>query len=72
MSSQRQHFESFSSWKCLIRSIANLIHRARGYNNPQSAVKTICRGWHYCQGPYSVQELPHAKEVVVRAVQEDT
>ena len=69
LSSQR--FERFSSWKSLIRAIAHLIHITQGYKKPQLASKGVCRGWHYCQESYSVQELSQAKEVVFKAVQED-
>ncbi|XP_013856679.1 uncharacterized protein LOC106512653, partial [Austrofundulus limnaeus] len=66
LSSER--FERFSSWTTLCRVISRLIHVTRSLKQKTNGQK----GWKSFSETPSVQELTQAKEVIIRAVQQDT
>lgn len=43
-----RRFESFSSWRSLLRAVSRLIHIANSFKRVNG--KTDCLGWHMCKG----------------------
>ncbi|XP_032413047.1 uncharacterized protein LOC116716235 [Xiphophorus hellerii] len=62
-----ERFERFSTFKSLVRAIANLIHIAKSFNgtNPNSK----CKGWHKCHLPRTPEEIAQAKTVILKETQ---
>ncbi|XP_030613054.1 uncharacterized protein LOC115799898 [Archocentrus centrarchus] len=62
-----KRFERFSTFKSLVRAIANLIHIAKSFNrtNPNSK----CKGWHKCHLPLTPEELSQAKTIILKEAQ---
>ncbi|KAI4808312.1 hypothetical protein KUCAC02_000376 [Chaenocephalus aceratus] len=60
------HFESFSTWRSLVRTIARLIHIARSFKRERN--KSKCQGWHICKG-LCPEDLARAKEIIIRSLQ---
>ncbi|MGH0125412.1 UNVERIFIED_CONTAM: hypothetical protein FKN15_068962 [Acipenser sinensis] len=67
-----RRFERFSTWKSLTRAITCLAHVARLFKKVTPKEATNCKGWHFCQKAYSVEELSWAKDVIIRTVQQET
>lgn len=59
-------FESFSSWRSLLRTTSMLIHRANTFKQDDST--SSCQSWHTCQGPHP-EDLAKAKNVIIRSLQ---
>ncbi|KAM9741924.1 uncharacterized protein ACNS7B_012839 isoform 1-T4 [Menidia menidia] len=57
----------FSTFKSLVRAIANLVHIAKSFNgtNPNS----VCKGWHRCHLPRTPEEMAQAKNVILKETQ---
>ncbi|XP_032416936.1 uncharacterized protein LOC116718815 [Xiphophorus hellerii] len=60
------HFESFSSWKSLLRAIARLVHIVRLYKKENQTSK--CQGWHMCKD-LSPDDFLTAKRVILSSLQ---
>lgn len=61
------HFQRFSTFSSLVRSITLLIHIAKSYN--RSVQNSKCKGWHLCDLPHSQDERDQAKEIILKATQ---
>ncbi|KAI7804924.1 hypothetical protein IRJ41_023810 [Triplophysa rosa] len=62
-----ERFLRFSSFDCLVRAIALLIHIVRSFKFSKNTDK--CKGWHKCDLSRTPDELSVAKEVIIAAVQ---
>ncbi len=63
-------FQRFSSLRSLIRAATVLIHIARPHKH--SNQPNGCKGWHRCNLPCTPDELSQAKDVIIRAAQQET
>ncbi|KAJ8349564.1 hypothetical protein SKAU_G00246940 [Synaphobranchus kaupii] len=61
-----RRFESFSSWRSLVRTVSRLIHIASSFKQENS--KSNCQGWHICRIPCP-EDLVRAKGVILRSLQ---
>lgn len=59
-------FESFSSWRSLLRTVSRLIHITSSFKKECS--KRDCRGWHLCKN-LCPAELSKAKTVIIHSLQ---
>lgn len=59
-------FESFWSWRSLVRTISRLIHIVRSFKQENS--QSDCRGWHRCEN-LCPEDLVQAKSVIIRRLQ---
>lgn len=62
--------ERFSSWKKLVKAIANLQHIAQTFKRERNTT-CGCKGWHICAESHSVNAFKSASKIVLRAVQLD-
>lgn len=67
-----KRFERFSDWNRLIRAIGKLIHIVRSYKRDQNDNPPTCKGWHCCKFPLSADIILQSKEIIVRAIQQET
>lgn len=67
-----KRFERFSDWNRLIRAIGKLIHIVRSYKRDQNDNPPTCKGWHCCKFPLSDDIILQSKEIIVRAIQQET
>ncbi|RXN13836.1 hypothetical protein ROHU_037202 [Labeo rohita] len=63
-------FERFSTWKCLRRTISNLIHIIHSFKL-KTGVESACKKWHLCDKTLT-EELSHAEVVIVQCVQRES
>lgn len=63
-------FEKFSTWLSLTGALANLIHITHTFHQAQATTNGRCAGWHYCQKACTIEELSHAKNTIIWAVQD--
>lgn len=61
-------FEKCSSWTCLNKTIASLIHVAASYRRSVNAGK---KGWRCFKETVSLNELSQSKTVIIRCVQQE-
>lgn len=66
-----QRFERFSSWKSLTRALARLIHATKLFKTPKPTDTGECKGWYLCNNTQTVDGLLQAKQVIIRAVQQE-
>ncbi|XP_060772289.1 uncharacterized protein LOC132883105 [Neoarius graeffei] len=66
-----QRFERFSTLKALFRSVASLIHIASSFKRDPLKEPGDCKGWHYCAESHNTDNLSKAKNVIIKAVQEE-
>ncbi|KAI4896990.1 hypothetical protein NFI96_001373, partial [Prochilodus magdalenae] len=59
-------FEKFSSWRSLNRAVARLVHVAHSFTQGNT-----CQGWHIHEGPCPTEDLEEARNIIIRAVQQD-
>ncbi len=62
-------FERFSTWKCLRRTISNLIHIMHSFRL-KTEVVNACKKWHLCDKTLT-EELSQAEVVIVQCVQRE-
>lgn len=61
-----RRFERFSSWKCLVETIARLKHIAKSYH-----AGNTCKGWHLCANAKTVDTYREAEQLLIRTVQQE-
>ncbi|XP_062413903.1 uncharacterized protein LOC134105319 [Pungitius pungitius] len=66
-----RRFEKFSSWRSLTHAVTRLIHVARLFKKTSALGPSKCKGWHYCQAAYTVEELSKSKDLIIRTVQQE-
>ena len=66
-----QCFERSSSWKSLTRAVTCLIHVARLFKKASLSGPRECKGWHYCQKTYTVDELSQSRYLIIRCAAGD-
>ncbi|KAI4897606.1 hypothetical protein NFI96_009504 [Prochilodus magdalenae] len=59
-------FGKFSSWRSLNRAVARLVHVAHSFTQG-----ITCQGWHIHEGPCPTEDLEEARNIIIRAVQQD-
>ncbi|XP_068120871.1 uncharacterized protein [Hyperolius riggenbachi] len=68
---ESHRFKRFSTWKSLVRAITCLAHIARSFQRTNSNDAKKCKGWHHCQEVYTIAELQHSKNFIIRTVQQE-
>ncbi|XP_063758758.1 uncharacterized protein LOC134877255 [Eleginops maclovinus] len=59
-------FERFSRWRSLNRAVARLVHVAHSFNQGSR-----CKGWHIHEELCPTEDLEEARNIIIRAVQQD-
>nr|XP_054596974.1 uncharacterized protein LOC129163443 [Nothobranchius furzeri] len=65
-----KRWERFSSWKSLIRTVANLIHIADCFSLQKT--KKDCTGWHMCSTAITCELMGKAENTIIKNVQQET
>lgn len=63
-------FERFSTWKCLLQAISNLIHIIHSFRLETEFAST-CKKWHLCDKALP-EELSQAKVVILQCIQQES